>query len=82
VAAELVEKMGADVLGKVERRWPVKHHALGACLVWTGAKGPHATKGPYGRLCWRHTAIREPPRPLRCWAVESVPVRLYLKTIV
>jgi hypothetical protein len=34
--AELVEKMGADILAKVERRWPARHHELGPCLVWTG----------------------------------------------
>jgi hypothetical protein len=33
---ELVEKMGADILAKAERRWPMRHHALGPCLVWTG----------------------------------------------
>jgi hypothetical protein len=47
---DLVERMGADVLAKCERRWPRKHHELGPCLVWTGAKGPDAQKGPYGRL--------------------------------
>ncbi len=35
--AELLAKMGADILAKVERRWPKRHHELGPCLVWTGA---------------------------------------------
>jgi hypothetical protein len=47
--AELVERMGIDIYSKCERRWPVKQHKLGPCLVWTGAKGPDAEKGPYGR---------------------------------
>ena len=36
--AELLERMGADILAKVERRWPKQHHELGPCLVWTGAR--------------------------------------------
>jgi len=48
--AELVEKMGADIFARCERRWPRQRHALGPCLVWTGPKGPDAEKGPYGRL--------------------------------
>ncbi|MBV9322865.1 MAG: HNH endonuclease [Chloroflexi bacterium] len=47
---ELLEKVGADVLARVEKLWPKRHHELGPCLVWTGAKGPDAEKGPYGRL--------------------------------
>ena len=47
---ELVERMAMDVVSRCERRWPRKHHELGPCLVWTGAKGPDADKGPYGRL--------------------------------
>jgi HNH endonuclease len=47
--AELAERMGLDVVSRCERRWPRKHHELGPCLVWTGAKGPDAEKGPYGR---------------------------------
>jgi hypothetical protein len=47
---ELVEKMGADILAKVERRWPKRRHELGPCLVWTGPKGPDAETGPYGRM--------------------------------
>jgi hypothetical protein len=27
-----------------------RHHELGPCLVWTGARGPDAQKGPYGRM--------------------------------
>ena len=50
--AELVAKMGADSLAKVERRWPKRHHQLGPCLVWRDgeARGPDAEKGPYGRI--------------------------------
>jgi hypothetical protein len=48
--AELLERMGADILAKVERRWPRRHHHLGPCLVWTGARGPDARRGPYGRM--------------------------------
>jgi hypothetical protein len=47
---ELVRRMGADVLAKVERRWPKQRHELGPCLVWTGPKGPDAETGPYGRI--------------------------------
>src|SRR5919202_2938438 len=47
---EMLAKVGADVLAKVERRWPRKHHELGPCLVWTGARGPDAERGPYGRV--------------------------------
>jgi hypothetical protein len=47
---ELLEKMGADVLARVEKLWPKRHHELGPCLVWTGAKGPDADNGPYGRV--------------------------------
>src|ERR1700694_2973624 len=47
---ELVERMGADILAKVERRWPKRRHELGPCLVWTGPKGPDAEAGPYGRM--------------------------------
>ncbi|HLZ30031.1 MAG TPA: HNH endonuclease signature motif containing protein [Chloroflexota bacterium] len=47
---ELGEHMGADVLAKVERRWPKKRHELGPCLVWTGPRGPDAETGPYGRM--------------------------------
>ena len=42
--------MGADILAKTVRRWSVKHHELGPCLVWTGARGPDAEEGPYGRV--------------------------------
>ena len=44
---ELVEKMGADVLEKVERRWPKRRHELGPCLVWTGVQYQDR---PYGRM--------------------------------
>jgi hypothetical protein len=47
---ELLEKMGADILARVDKLWPKRHHELGPCLVWTGAKGPDADKGPYGRV--------------------------------
>jgi hypothetical protein len=47
---ELLEKMGADILARVEKLWPKRHHELGPCLVWTGAKGPDADEGPYGRV--------------------------------
>jgi len=47
---ELLEKMGADILARVDKLWPKRHHELGPCLVWTGAKGPDAETGPYGRV--------------------------------
>ncbi|MCA1647262.1 MAG: HNH endonuclease [Chloroflexi bacterium] len=49
--AELLERMGADVLGKVERRWPRRWHALGPCLVWRdGEPTIKAAGGVYGRI--------------------------------
>lgn len=50
--AELVELMGADILAKVDRRWPKRHHGLGPRLVWRDgeAHGPDAQTGPYGRI--------------------------------
>ena len=45
--AELLDKVGADVLAKVERRWSRKHHELGPCLVWTGP-----TLNDDGRYGW------------------------------
>jgi hypothetical protein len=47
---ELLERMGGDILARVEKLWPKRHHELGPCLVWTGARGPDAEKGPYGRM--------------------------------
>ncbi len=47
---ELLERMGADILAKVDRRWPRRHHALGPCLVWTGAQQQAAAAGKvYGK---------------------------------
>jgi hypothetical protein len=51
---ELVEKMGADILAKCERRWPRRAHALGPCLVWTGPTVSDA--GKYG---WMYDAARK-----------------------
>jgi len=49
--AELVARMGVDILAKVERRWPRKHHELGACLVWRdGEPTIKAAGGLYGRI--------------------------------
>jgi hypothetical protein len=48
--AELVAKMGADVLAKCERRWSRKHHELGPCLVWTGAQTTDSKGRTYGRF--------------------------------
>jgi hypothetical protein len=49
--AELVERMGADMLAKVERRWPRKHHDLGPCLVWRdGEPTIQGAGGLYGRI--------------------------------
>lgn len=42
--------MGADVLAKVERRWPRRRHELGACLVWTGPQVKDRYGNVYGRL--------------------------------
>src|SRR5207302_11302275 len=46
---ELIEKMGADILAKVERRWPKQQHELGPCLVWTGP-----TLNSAGRYGWMY----------------------------
>jgi hypothetical protein len=43
--------MGADILAKVERRWPRRHHELGPCLVWTGP-----TQNNAGRYGWMYDA--------------------------
>jgi hypothetical protein len=48
---DLVEKMGADILAKVERRWPRRFHQLGPCLVWTGPT--LSNEGVYG---WMYDA--------------------------
>ncbi len=42
--------MGADVLAKVERRWPRRRHELGACLVWTGPQVVDKYGNVYGRM--------------------------------
>jgi hypothetical protein len=48
---DLVEKMGAEVLAKVERRWPTRHHELGPCLVWREREPTIQSAGNiYGRL--------------------------------
>jgi hypothetical protein len=48
---ELVAKMGADILAKVERRWSKRHHELGPCLVWReGEPTVQAATGVYGRI--------------------------------
>src|SRR5205823_2565006 len=48
--AQLLALVGVGILEKCVRRWPKRHHELGPCLVWTGARGPDAQTGPYGRL--------------------------------
>ena len=49
--AELTEKMGADVLAKVDRLWPTRHHHLGPCLVWREGEPTIQSAGNvYGRL--------------------------------
>jgi hypothetical protein len=48
---ELLERMGADILAKCERRWSRKHHELGPCLVWReGEPVIRAAGGVYGRF--------------------------------
>jgi hypothetical protein len=47
---EMIERMGADILAKCERRWSKKHHDLGACLVWTGPKVTDSKGRTYGRF--------------------------------
>ena len=48
---ELLAKMGADILAKVERRWSKRHHELGACLVWRDGEPTYrAAGGLYGRI--------------------------------
>jgi hypothetical protein len=43
--------MGADILAKVERRWPKRHHELGPRLVWrAGEPTVQAATGVYGRI--------------------------------
>ncbi len=54
--AELLAKMGADILAKVERRWPKRHHELGPCLVWTGALQQSAA-GNLSRICGAAQAL-------------------------
>jgi hypothetical protein len=46
---DLLRRMGTDVRAKVEQR-ECPRRELGPCLVWTGARGPDAEKGPYGRM--------------------------------
>jgi hypothetical protein len=50
----LVEKMGSDILTKVERRWPRRRHELGPCLVWTGGRP---------NLPARFNVVRTDPQP-------------------
>jgi len=45
----LVEKMGTDILAKVDRRWPRRRHELGPCLVWREGE-PTSKDGRYGRI--------------------------------
>ena len=33
--ANLLKRMGADVLARCARRWASRQHELGPCLVWT-----------------------------------------------
>jgi hypothetical protein len=48
--AELVEKIGADILAKVDRRWPRRRHELGPCLVWRDGEATIKAAGcVYGR---------------------------------
>jgi hypothetical protein len=47
----LVERIGADILAKVERRWQRKHHELGPCLVWRDGEATILPAGGvYGRI--------------------------------
>ena len=46
---ELIERMGVDILARVDRRWSRKHHELGPCLVWTGARQQSAAGKVYGK---------------------------------
>jgi hypothetical protein len=46
---ELAKRMGADILAKVDRRWPKKHHELGPCLVWREGE-PTSKDGHYARI--------------------------------
>jgi len=46
---ELLERMGADVLAKVERRWASPPRELGPYLIWRAGE-PTLLDGTYGRL--------------------------------
>ena len=49
--AELLERIGADILAKVDRRWSKRHHELGPCLVWhEGEPVIKAAGGVYARF--------------------------------
>jgi hypothetical protein len=48
--AELLTKIGADILAKCDRRWSRKHHELGPCLVWTGPQTTDNKGRTYGRF--------------------------------
>ena len=49
--AELLDKVGADVLAKVERWWASRKRELGPCLVWReGEPTIQAAGGLYGRI--------------------------------
>lgn len=51
---ELMEKIGADILAKVERCWPRRKHELGLCLVWREARRQSRWQGVYmgGSTTW------------------------------
>jgi hypothetical protein len=46
---ELLERMGADILGKVDKRWASTRRELGPCLVWRDGE-PTLLEGTYGRI--------------------------------
>jgi hypothetical protein len=48
---ELLAKIGADILAKVEQRWASKYRRLGPCLVWReGEPTIQAAGNVYGRI--------------------------------
>jgi hypothetical protein len=51
---QLVEKMGADVLARVERRWPRRFHELGPCLVCRVGPNGEGTLNRAGIYGWMY----------------------------
>ena len=46
--AELLARLGEDVLGRVEQQWAGARRELGPCLVWTGPRVTDRWGNTYG----------------------------------